>query len=343
MGLWDKIKDVGEKVGKYGAPIVYYPTKAVVAGGRKLFDGGNPVSGAMGAVGLGGGGGSASPNFGVANYGGTPDTAVMYRGQMQQGILQGQGMIGTGTGTMQGAAMQTVANRQQANQMYGTGALIGSQGLSNQNAAIGGMLSTAGLQGPSVAALQMQQGLGQTQQAMMAQAAAARGGNQAAAMRNAQAQGSAMAMDVNAQAAQLRAAEEQARINRVVGAQQAAAGMYGEQAGLGFNVMDSGAGYNIQNTGQLAQIGQGVGQLGTAQTGQYLGALSDQAKSEMVARTDLENTRIGGVVQQRANNQAFMGGVVGAAGGVLGAYYGGPAGAAAGYQAGNAVGRKAAG
>jgi len=258
--------------------------------------------------------------------GGSPEELAARRAQQNQGIAQGaaytQGGMETsagGAGMIGQAYGQAGLDRGLAQGMAADGSRIGQAGLGSQNQAIAGMLSTAGQRGPSAAEAQMRMGLDQTQQAMMAQAASARGGNAAAAMRTAQAGGAQMAGQMNQQAAILRAQEEAQQRAQLIGAQQAAAGMYGGQAGLGYGMQGQGLGLGQASTNMQGQMGSNVGSIGLGQAqagnqmqGNYLGAQTATDKSQLEADT-----------QQSSAKQGAKGGLFGAAGKVIGSIFGG--------------------
>lgn len=340
MGLFD---------GKLGWDDALFFPAAITDGAIEGFD--RTVGGGTGKIGNPMGGSKApTPNFNVARYGGDPVVSDAYRNQFQRGIQSGSGQVDQGMGLLgtsaqAGGVLQRggYAATQAGMDAYGRGLGYADQSRGNQMEAARLQYLAATGQAPSQAQMLMQGAADQQAQQMMAQAQAARGGNAASAMRGAQYQAAANNAQMAQQMGALRAQEmAQARgaygdlSGAIRGQDLGYAGLGGQMVGTGFNAQQAG----MQGIGQA---GAQMGQIGVAREGNYLGALTDQQKSEMVGRTDLENTRIGGIVQQRANNQAFMGGLVGTGGAVLGGIYGGPAGAAAGGQAGQQIGRKAAG
>lgn len=226
------------------------------------------------------------------------------------GMAQQQG----GVGMLAQAGQQAVTDRGNAYALYNRGTQLGGQGIDQQNAMLQGLVAQAQQQGPSAAQAQLQQGLDQTQRSMLAQASAARGGNQAAAMRNAQMAGSQMAQQTNQQAAVLRAQEAQQRQQNILGAQQYAAGSYGQQAGLGYGMAGQGLGAAQNSTGQLGQFGANVSQAGLGQQNVGLGSygiLSDRDKAKLEAD------------RAHASASATQRSPLGAAGTVIGAIFGG--------------------
>jgi hypothetical protein len=139
------------------------------------------------------------------------------------------------------------------------------------------------------------------------------------------------------QSGALRAAEQNQRAAQLEGTALGAGTQYGQQATLGYGQQGQGLGYGIDVSGLRANIGQGIVGAGQAQTGQYLGALTDQEQAELAGRTGLQGSQLQSSMQNRANNQAFLGNMLQTGGTVFGAVYGGPAGAAAGGVAGRSV------
>lgn len=213
--------------------------------------------------------------------GGSSEALAEMRQRYQQGTAQGAQYTQDGIGTSQlgvdrmqegaqilgGAAMQSTADRGMAQAMYDQGGSIGAQGIADQRKAIGQMRQIAAMDSASQASAQQRLGLDRLQGGMMAQAASARGGNQAAAMRAAQATGSQMGSDMLQRQAIMRAGEERARIDRMAAAETAGASMFGQQAGLGYQTQGQGMGYMQGATGQLADAGSRIGAIG-AQIGQ---------------------------------------------------------------------------
>lgn len=208
-----------------------------------------------------------------------------------RGIGQGANQAGAqnveaGVGTLGMAGQQAQGDRTAAYGMMGQGQAMGDRGLRNQQDAIATARNYGWRDTGSQALIQQQQGLDRVQGSMMAQAAAARGGNQAAAMRNAQAQGSAMGLQVNQQAALIRAQEEQAKVNRQIAIEQMAAQAGQQQAGMGYGMQAQGLGYGLQSTGQLGQLGSQQANIGLGQQNVGLGAyglLNDADKTQLEA------------------------------------------------------------
>jgi hypothetical protein len=177
-----------------------------------------------------------------------------------------------GLGTMGQAAGQAQADRNAAYGYAAQGQGIGSSGLAGQNAAVANARGIAAQSTDSLAQRQLQAQSAANQRQMMGMAAQARGGNQAAAMRNAQLVGSQMQLQTNEQAAQLRAGEQQAAINRQLGVESMAANVGGQQAGLGYGMYGQGLGMAQGATGQLAGIGGNMASAGLGQQNVGLGA-----------------------------------------------------------------------
>ncbi len=211
--------------------------------------------------------------------------------QRQQLTGMGQGAYNAGAqNTAQGGAMLgqaggfATADRDAAMGYSNQGGMLGQAGIGGQNAAVMNARGLAGQSTDSLARLQLQQQSDANQRQMLAMAGSARGGNQAAAMRQAQTVGSNMQMQTNAAAGQMRAQEQQAALQRQLAVEQMAAGVGGQQAGLGYGMQGQGLGMAQQSTGQLGQIGAQQGQLGVSQQNVGLGAygvLNDGNKAQL--------------------------------------------------------------
>lgn len=244
---------------------------------------------------------------------------------MQQGVDAGLASLGQAGANAQSQGIQ-------AGNYSVEGMDIGRAGLAEQDAALGrqndvtlAMLGTAAQRGPSAAQAQMRMGLDQTQNAMMAQAASARGGNAAAAMRNAQAQGSSMALQTNQQAGILRAQEEAQQRAQLVNAQAQAAGIYGGQqqtmgqrAGMGYGMQGQGLGLQQGANAQLMDVGSAQGQLGLGRANVGLAQQGNYLSAEQAANAaQLEASRAGEDSKAR-NKGGILSGVAGAIGGMFG-------------------------
>lgn len=242
--------------------------------------------------------------------GGSQEALDARRAQYAQGVQQGQAVTQAGLGAVdqaQGylgaAAGQAGADRGMAQTMYGTGMGIGGMGVLRQQDAIQQARAMAMRDTGSVAESLMQAGLGQTQRGMYGQAAQARGGNQAAAIRMAQRAGAQQALDVNSQIGVMRRQEAVDRLNRQLAVEDMAAQAGGQQAGLGYGVAGQGLGYALQGTGQLAGIGSstgelglGTGRMGLDQQGLYVNAGLDADKAQL----DYDARLAGADVQRKA-------------------------------------------
>lgn len=243
--------------------------------------------------------------------GGSADALAAKRAMLQGGVFQGNDMMLNGLGTSQGGIdyLNYAAQNAMADRNFGRN--IAGSALEQQAQALANSRAYAARPTDSLAQLQLQQGLAQNQMAMNAQAAQARGGNQAAAMRGAQLQGVNAAMDMNGQAAQLRAAEQQAMINRQLGVEQLAAQMGGQQLQQGLGMQQGGTGQLGQFGGQIGSVGLGQAQVGLGSQGQYLTGLQETDKTQLGADT-----------QHASAAQASKGGILKTVGSVIGGIFG---------------------
>jgi hypothetical protein len=229
--------------------------------------------------------------------GGSQEALDQRRQMYMAGLQGGNEMMGLGAAGAGDGMGMAAADR-------GYGYDLAGAGIVGQAMAIDQARQMAARPTDSLARLQLQQGLAQNQQAMLAQAAQARGGNQAAAMRQAQMLGTQEALQTNAQAAQLRAAEQQAAINRQLGVEQMAAQASGQQLGLGMGAAQAG-------TAQYSQNALGVGQLGLGSQGQYLDAQAQADKAQLEADTKWASAK-----------KAAQGGIMGTVGRAIGSFFG---------------------
>lgn len=176
----------------------------------------------------------------------------------------GAGMLGTASG-------YAGQDRTAAYGLMGNGYDIGRSGMENQDQQIGSLLTQAQQRTPSLAQAQLRAAQDENSRRMMGMAAGGRGGNQAAAMRNAGAMASQNALITNQQAGQLRAQEEAQRQQNILAAREYAARAYGDRAGLGYGLTVQGLGAAENSTGQIGQIGNALGNLGVAQQNVGLG------------------------------------------------------------------------
>lgn len=268
-------------------------------------------------------------------YGGGPDQADAYRQQWLGGIGSGARQVDQGMLGLQGSARMGA-------EIYGQGAGMAQAGLGYADQARAQQMGALGLQrdaamgqAPSQAQMLMQGA--QTQQArqMMAAAQAARGGNQAAAMRNAQYE----AASGNAQTQQQMAA---LRANEMAQARGAYGDMSGQIRGQDMGLAGMGLGAQTAGMQGVGQAGAQMGQIGAGREGNYLGTFSNQLQNEAAARMQVNRDIAAQRQGQKAAQAAQTGQLIGTAGAVVGGIYGGPAGAAAGGAAGNMVGKKVA-
>lgn len=238
-------------------------------------------------------------------FGGSRDALDQLRKGYTEGQTAGQSQINNGMGAVDqglqtlGAAGTNAENQGvQAGNFSMIGQDIGTGALARQGDVTSAMLKTASQQGPSAAEAQMRAGLDQTQNAMMAQAQSARGGNAAAAMRSAQYQGASAAAAVNQQAAALRAQEAESQRQTMLEAQSRAAGIYGGNAQLGFGMQGQGLGLQQSANAQLADVGNSqasIGQnranMGVQQQSNYLNAETEANKAQLEASRAGEDSK----------------------------------------------------
>lgn len=212
--------------------------------------------------------GLATDQYGVANeqnaLGAQGQGVFQNQGalaQAQQGVAQSQGQIAQ---QQQGVAATQGQIAAQGQQVYGE-----QQGLAGQQQGLASMLGAQALGGgPNPAAIQFQQGLGQSMAAQQAIAASARGGGMGleAAERNAAGQaGSMQQTAVNQLGAQ--EAQQQLSAEQQLGAQQQAMGStYGNAGNALANASSlyGNQGNMLGNAGQsYGNQGQALGQVGS--------------------------------------------------------------------------------
>lgn len=245
-----------------------------------------------------------------SHYGGSAEEAAALKARNAAGIDAGLGVTDSGLQVIGTAVGQAGQNRNVGLGMVREGGQVANTGMLSQDARINASLAAANQPVNSVAEAQMRMAADRNNAQMMAQASAARGGNQAAALRSAQAIGSQNSLETNQQAGLLRLQEEQARRAGIVQANQSAAGMYGDRAQLGYSVAGQGLGAATTATGQTGQLGQAVTQVGTTTTGQFLGA--DTAQNQAQIQAD---------AKWADEAQKSKGGVAGVVGKVIGSIF----------------------
>lgn len=221
-------------------------------------------------------------------FGGSPEAMDQTRATYMLGgkaaMNQGIGQSRSGAGMLGDASGYAAQDRNNAYGYAMTGADMGRASGESQDAQINALLAQSRNQGPSQAQALMRGAQDENSRRMMGMAAQARGGNQAAAMRSASAASQQGTLQTNQQLGALRAQEEAQRQQNILGAQQYAAGAYGQRMGLGYGMYGQGLGAAQNSTGQLGQFGGTMGQLGIAQQnvglGQY-GLLNDMNKSQL--------------------------------------------------------------
>lgn len=231
------------------------------------------------------------------------DRQMLYWG----GIGDSSQMIGQG-GSMLGQAYASAGD----DRLFGASLL--ASGLGGQAGALANARRFAAQPTDSLAQLQLQQGLAQNQQAMLGQAAQARGGNQAAAMRQAQLLGTQQALQTNQQAAMMRAAEQQAAINRQIGVEQMAQQAAQQQLGLGMGAMQAG-------TSNQAQIGSQVGGMGLQQQGQMLDAMGQTDALQAQFQRDRTEQSIRNQERQGKALGSILGSIPKMIGGAMGGFF----------------------
>lgn len=193
-------------------------------------------------------------------------------------------------------------------------------------------------QGPSIADAQMQQGLAQSRQAQMQQAASARGGgaNLVAAEQLAGSNASQQQSASIGQGAVARAQEQ-------LGAQQAYGNLanqaYATQGGLAAQIAQNQAGFQqgqnqLNQQGQLAYEAMRQGVFNSQMTAQQAAEAANSGAYQFGQNQNMQQQAM-----DNANRNALVGGLMTAGGTVLGTLVGGPAGGVAGGMAGGALGK----
>lgn len=237
--------------------------------------------------------------------GGSKEALEANRQQYDQGILSGQDQNARGEGIAMAGADTLQQGAGMAGGAYdagmglsamGTGIGLGSLG--QQSGYLGSSLDAARTDVGSQALAQQQMANDANAKRMMAQAASARGGNAAAAMRNAQAQASANQLDTNQQLALLRMKEAESKRDAQIQANQYAAGQMGQNAQMGFSTASAGLGAANSATGNVLQAGSGIGSIGgqimgsgTQNTSTFVNAELEQNKAQLEADQKLQEAK----------------------------------------------------
>lgn len=195
----------------------------------------------------------------------------------QQGLAAWGSGQASGDSQLQGAAAQGAA-----------GADVGSAGYQNQ--ALGMFADAAAGRGPSAAQAMLRQATANNVATQRALAAGARGGGAAAAMRQANQAGVQLGLQSQAQAAALRAQEQQAGMAGLAGAAaQARAG----------DISRYGLGADILNQKRAADMGA----VGT------IGGLASQGRAQDIGQAGITADYLSGVRSQDIGAGAALGGV----------------------------------
>jgi len=273
------------------------------------FSRGNYGSGVVNAL-YGAPGWAALKNFlkgpEGTTLGGSPEALAASRQKYGLGIMAGMDQTARGEGVGmygadlagQGAGLAGTAGGAGLD-MYGTGMGIGAQGMGAQDALLGGSLQTAGRDVGSLARMQQQQATDAQAKQMQAMSANARGGNAAAALRSAQAQGSANQQLTAQNLAQMRMQEEVSKRDAMIQAQQFAGQQYGQRAGMGFETATAGLGAANTGAGQITNAGSTIGDIGGDMMGaggkttsDFLGAETDTNKAQLEADQKLQQQKM---------------------------------------------------
>jgi len=304
-------------------------TDAAVAGGKKAKNWLSPSKS---------GSGSTTPDFSRAAYAPGSDWSSEYGAGIASGSAQQDNAVGMlGAGALQGARYSR-EGRDVAR--YGFGAArnsmdrsVGARG--SQEDALRLQSMAARGQAPSQAELMLRANAGRAARQNMGLAASSRGGNQAAAMRNASMANSQAQLELGQQAGALRAAEmAQARDAYMAGS----TGIRGQDIGsaqVGASLAGLGLGAQGQGISLQNQAAGAIGELGAGRERAYLGAETGARTAELGANVDLERARLAAAAAAASGDKALLGSLFTTGGTVLGAIGGGPAGAVGGAAAGD--------
>lgn len=244
--------------------------------------------------------------------GGSQDALAANRAQYDAGILAGQDQNLRGEGlSMYGAevantAAQMGAGTYDASQgLYGAGMATAMTGMGGQTSALDASIAAANRNVGSIAEAQQRMANDTQARQMAGLAASARGGNQAAAMRNANAQSSQNALVNNQQIGMMRLKEEQDLRASQTQAQQFAASQYGDRAALGYGTATSGLGAANTATGQVNTAGSTIGGIGS----NIMGSGSDATKTFTDAELRQNEAQLKADAEHESAKKASKGGV----------------------------------
>lgn len=254
-------------------------------------------------------------------YGGSKEMTQAYRKNYDQGVVNSGQEYANGIGQMnQGVQMAQAVGRQGVGIETGgiramaTGAEASRRASIAQQNALGMMRGAAEGNAPSQAELMMRAQSDQVAQQQMAMASAARGGNQAAAMRNAGAAGNQLQLQAIQQGGALRAGEmAQAREQYAgLGSQMWQQGMSKQQLGL----QQVNTGLGAQQFGAESQIGAGQARadMGVQRESNWLDAQSQFETALLDSRTQTELGRSKAQQAKKDRRVGAMGALVGAGG-----------------------------
>jgi hypothetical protein len=258
--------------------------------------------------------------------GGSKEAMEANRAQYDQGIMAGQDASARGEGvamygadTAGGAADMARGTYGDASNLFGQGTAIGQSGMAGQDAALGASISAAGKNVGSLAEMQSRQMVDAQNKAMNAQAAQARGGNAAAAIRNAQDKASENQLANNQLLTQTRLKEDQDRQIRIADAQSRAAAQYGDRATMGYNSAAQGLGAQNTATGQVNTAGSTIGGIG----GDIMGSGNQQQSTYVNA--EIESNKAQNTADQayRENKQKSKDKWLDKVGSAIGGMFGG--------------------
>jgi hypothetical protein len=240
--------------------------------------------------------------------GGSPEALDANRSQYDAGILGGQDMTARGEGIGAYGADAAAAAGNLGMQTGALGMNTAMTGMNRETNALNQSINAANRNVASLSNAQQQAATDNQARQMQAMAASARGGNAAAALRAAGAQGSQNQMQTSQLLAQTRLAEDQAMRTAQIQAHQNAATQYGNRANTGFNAATAGANTANTSASTIGTIGGNVMNAGTDNTKTFVDAELQQNKDQM---------------EQDRKNAEEKGGFFKKAAGVVGSFFGG--------------------